>query len=209
MATRKKPTPLVQGKPRTLGGTARPWRVRLYAPENGGTKYQVMFRAPAGDGEPWKRVLRRANSEEEARKIFAQAEAALDTEKEAPAGADVRAARTIRMLGEEYLNDSIERGKQPRTMEQRVSRLNAHILPMIGDVPVTKWRVEHSRKVMEKGSKTHFSQRGREDLRGQLAAMRKLAWRLGWLDRSVDPLDGLEIGRANVLHGATAQYVDP
>jgi hypothetical protein len=54
-----------------------------------------------------------------------------------------------------------------------------------------------------------FSQRGREDLRGQLSALRKLAWRLGWLDRSVDPLDGLEIGRANVLHDATAQYVDP
>lgn len=178
-------------------------------PEDGGTKYQVMFRAPAGEGEPWKRVLRRASSEEEARKIFAQAEAALDTEREAPAGADVRATRTIRMLGEEYLKDSIERGKQPRTMEQRESRLNAHILPTIGDVPVTKWRVEHSRKVMEKGSKTVFSITGREDLRGQLAAMRKLAWRLGWLDRNIDPLDGLEIGRANVLHGATAQYVDP
>ncbi len=206
---RKMPTLLAQGKPRTLGGSARPWRVRLYAPEDSGTKYQVMFRAPAGGGEQWKRVLRRANSEEEARKIFAQAEAALDTEKETPAGADVRAARTIRMLGEEYLRDSRERGKQPRTMEGRESRLNAHILPTIGDVPVSKWRVEHSRKVMEKGSKTLFSQRGREDLRGQLAAMRKLAWRLGWLDRSIDPLDGLEIGKANVLHGATAQYVDP
>ncbi|CAN5184759.1 hypothetical protein BH18ACT9_BH18ACT9_06650 [soil metagenome] len=209
MPPRKKPTLRAQGKPRTLGGSARPWRVRLYAPEAGGTKYQVMFRAPAGGGEPWKRVLRRANSEAEARKIFAQAEAALDTERETPAGADVRAARTIRMLGEEYLKDSIERGKQPRTMEQRESRLNAHILPTIGDGPVTKWRVEHSRRVMEKGAKTIFSNRGREDLRGQLAAMRKLAWRLGWLDRSVDPLDGLEIGRANVLHGATAQYVDP
>ena len=209
MPTHKKPTLLAQGKPRTLGGSARPWRVRLYAPENGGTKYQVMFRAPAGDGEPWKRILRRASSEAEARKIFAQAEAALDTDKETPAGADVRAARTIRMLGEEYLKDSTERGKQPRTMEQRVSRLNAHILPTIGDVPVTKWRVEHSRRVMEKGAKTIFSTRGREDLRGQLAAMRKLAWRLGWLDRSIDPLDGLEIGRATVHHGATAQYVDP
>ena len=118
MPPRKKPKLLAQGKPRTLGGSARPWRVRLYAPEAGGTKYQVMFRAPAGEGEPWKRVLRRANSEDEARKIFAQAEAALDTEKETPAGADVRASRTIRMLGEEYLKDSIERGKQPRTMEQ-------------------------------------------------------------------------------------------
>jgi hypothetical protein len=113
------------------------------------------------------------------------------------------------LLGEEYLKDSVERGKPPRTMEQRESRLNAYILPTIGDVPVTKWRVQHSRLVMEKGSRTLFSQRGRKDLRGQLAAMRKLAWRLGWLDRSIDPLDGLEIGRANVLHGATAQYVDP
>jgi hypothetical protein len=75
--------------------------VRLYAPGNGGTKYQVMFRAPAGEREPWRRVLRRANSEAEARKLFAPAEAALDTDRETPASADVRAARTIRMLGEE------------------------------------------------------------------------------------------------------------
>jgi hypothetical protein len=47
-------------------------------------------------------MLRRASSEAEARKIFAQAEAALDTEKELPVSADVRAARTIRMLGEAY-----------------------------------------------------------------------------------------------------------
>ncbi len=113
------------------------------------------------------------------------------------------------MVGEEDLQDSIERGKQPRTMEGRTSRLNARILPTIGDVPVTKWRVEHSRMVMEKGSKTLFSQRGHEDLRGQLAAMRKLAWRLGWLDRSIDPLDGLSIGRATMQSGATPQYVDP
>ena len=208
MAPRSQPKLLAQGKPRTSGGSTRPWRVRLYAPSPGTNKYQVYFRAPAGEGEPWRRVLRRAASEDEARKIFAQAEAALDTERETPVGADVRAARTIRMLGEEYLKDSIERGKQPRTMEGRESRLNAHILPTIGDVPVTKWRVNHSRLVMEKGSRTLFSQRGREDLRGQLASMRKLAWRLGWLDRSIDPLDGLEIGKATVLHGATAQYVD-
>ncbi|HWJ65257.1 MAG TPA: hypothetical protein VNT31_01140 [Nocardioides sp.] len=209
MAPRSQRKLLAQGKPRTTGGSSRPWRVRLYAPADGSNKYQVFFKAPAGDGEPWKRVLRRAASEEEARRIFAQAEAALDTESETPVGADIRASRTIRMLGEEYLRDSIERGKQPRTMEQRESRLNAHINPTIGDVPVTKWRIEHSRLVMEKGSKTLFSQRGREDLRGQLAAMRKLAWRLGWLDRTVDPLDGLDIGRATLQQGATAQFVDP
>lgn len=47
--------------------------MRLCGPENGGTKYQVLFRAPAGEGEPWKRVLRGASSEEDARKILAQA----------------------------------------------------------------------------------------------------------------------------------------
>lgn len=31
---------------------------------------------------------------------------------------------------------------------------------------------------------------------------------MGWLDRSVDPLDGLEIGRATILQGATTHYVD-
>ena len=41
------------------------------------------------------------------------------------------------MPGEEYLKESIERGKQPRTREQRISRLNAHIFPTIGDVPAT------------------------------------------------------------------------
>ncbi|MFC5993895.1 hypothetical protein ACFQE5_06695 [Pseudonocardia hispaniensis] len=60
------------------------------------------------------------------------------------------------MLSEEYLADSIQRGKQSRTLEQRISRLNAYILPTSGDVPVTRWRVEHSRQVMEKGSKTLF-----------------------------------------------------
>lgn len=191
-------------------GSTRPWRVRLYAPENGGSKYQVMFRAPSGEGEPRKRVLRRANSEAEARKIFDQAEAALDTEKEMPAGADVRATRTIRMLGLEYVNDSRTRQASPDHGATRLAAERADpILPTIGDVPVAKWRVEHSRAVMEKGSKTMFSTRGREDLRGQFAAMRKLAWRLGWLDRSIDPLGGLKIGRANVLHGATAHYVDP
>ena len=127
MATCPQPKLLAQGKPRMLGGATRGWRVRLHAPSDGSNKYQVFFKAPAGDGEPWKRMLRRAASEEEERRIFAQAEAAMDTESETPAGADVRASRTIRMLGEEYLRDSIERGKQPRTMEQRESRLNAHI----------------------------------------------------------------------------------
>lgn len=209
MAARRKSTLLTQGKVRRLDGTGWPWRVRLYAPPPGGTGYQVIFKAPAGEGEPWKRVLRRASSEAEARKIFAQAEAALDTEQATPASAPVRASRTIEALGVEYIADSRKRGKAPRTIQGRESRLNAHVLPAIGHVPVAKWRIEHSRQVMDHASKTIYSARGREDMRGCLAALRNLAWRLDWLDGSIDPLDGLEIGRATVLHGATTHYVDP
>ena len=208
MAARKKSTLLAQGKVRRLDGTGWPWRVRLYAPPPGGTSYQVIFKAPAGEGEPWNRVLRRANSEAEARKIFAQAEAALDTEQAGPASAHVRAARTIEALGAEYIEDSTKRGKAPRTIQGRESRLNAHVLPTIGNIAVSKWRVEHSRQVMEHAAKTIYSTRGREDMRGCLAALRNLAWRLDWLDRSINPLDGLEIGRATIRHGATTHYVD-
>lgn len=88
---------------------------------------------------------------------LAQAEAALDTEQAMPVGADVRASRTIRMLGEEYLKDSIGRGKQPRTMEQRESRLNAHILPTIGEVPGARSRTSpighrHRRRLLVSAS---------------------------------------------------------
>ena len=211
MATqRKKPTLLAQGKPRTLGGRPRPWRVRLYAPEPGGTKYQVMFRAPAGEGEPWKRVLRRASSEDEARKIFAQAEAALDTEQATPVGADVRASRTIRMLGEEYLSGQrSSAASSPGRWRGASPGSTPTSCPTIGDVPVTKWRVEHSRKVMEKGGKTLFPSAA---ARTSAASWPRCASSPGgWAGstaastRSTD----LEIGRANVLHGATAQYVDP
>src|SRR3954447_17386591 len=147
MATRKKSTLLAQGKVRRLDGTGWPWRVRLYAPPPGGARDQVKFKEPAADGEPWKQVLRRANSEAEARKIFAQAESALDTEQAAPASATVRATRTVEALGAEYIEDSQQRRKGPRTIQGRESRLNAHIIPAIGNVPVSKWRVEHSRKV--------------------------------------------------------------
>ncbi|MFK4087302.1 hypothetical protein ACI2LF_24555 [Kribbella sp. NPDC020789] len=214
MATRKKASPkkstlLAQGKERRLGSSGRPWRVRLYGPppgKQGG--YTVYFKAPDAEDQ-WVRVLRRANDETEARKLFDQAEAGLDTEQALPVTATERATRTIMALADEYLADSAQRGKTIRTIQGRESKVNAHIAPTIGSLPVAKWRVEHSRKVMEKGSKTIHSVRGREDLRGVLAALRKLAWRLDWLDRSIDPLEGLEIGRSTVLQGATAHYVDP
>lgn len=207
MATRGKPTLLAQGKERRFDG-GRPWRVRLYGPSSNGKGYKVHFKTRNEMGE-WERALRRASSESEARAIFAAAEDALDNDQATPPTAPEKARRTIAALAQAYISDSEQRGRTVRTIQGRESRINAHILPTIGDVVVSKWRVEDSRRVMEKGSKTILSMRGREDLRGVLAAMRKLAWRLGWLDRNIDPLDGLEIGRATVLHGATTHYVDP
>ena len=112
MATRSQPKLLVQGKPRTLGGGTRPWRVRLYAPAPDSNKYQVYFKAPAGEGEPSKRVLR-ANSEAQAHKILARPRLRWTPTRRRPSAPTYVPRAAIRTLGEEYLKDSTERGEQP------------------------------------------------------------------------------------------------
>jgi len=47
------------------------------------------------------------------------------------------------------------------------------------------------------------------DIRQDMAAMRKLAWREGWLPRDHDPLDGLALPRQQQLQGAGRGYVPP
>lgn len=114
MATRAKSTLLLQGKERRIDGGRQSWRVRLYATTAG---FQVIFKAPGGAGEPWKRVLRRAATESEARQIFAQAESALDTEQATPTSAREKATQTIAALGEKYVEDSRLRGKAIQTIK--------------------------------------------------------------------------------------------
>jgi integrase len=62
---------------------------------------------------------------------------------------------------------------------------------------------------MEAAYETVRPARGREDLRGQLSSMAKLAHRHGWLDRSIDPLEGLTLPKSNKQQGAADSYVDP
>lgn len=120
----------------------------------------------------------------------------------------MRASPTIGMLGEEYLKDSIERGKQPRTMEQRESRLKAHIPLTIGDVAGRSRELSTAARCWRRGRRRSSPLAvARTCVPARCEAQAR--WRSGWLDRSIDPLDGFEIGRANVLHGATGQYVDP
>lgn len=199
---------IMHGKQRTYGGGQRGWRAVLYAPTGRYTSYRVMFKAQNEAGD-WTWQTRAATTEAEGRVLFRQVERALDVVEPAPATQQLQRQRTIRALGEEYLADSRARGKEARTLEQRESRLNAHILPTIGDLQVVKWRLEHSRTVMEKAAVTVRSPRGREDLRGQLSAMRRLAHRLGWLDRSIDPLDGLELPAGDHLQGTGSKYIAP
>jgi len=204
MTTRN--TVMLRGKERTYGGGQRSWRSVVYHPTGRYRNFRIVFKALDDAGE-WQWQTRTAVTEDEARLLFKQVERALDSFEPTPAKQRVQRARTIRALGEQYLADSRARGKEARTLEQRESRLNAHILPTIGNVQVATWRIEHSRAVLEKASKTVRSPRGREDLRGQLSAMRKLAHRLGWLDRSIDPLDGLELPPGDHLHGAGSKYI--
>jgi hypothetical protein len=199
---------LAVGKPRTVGGGARPWRAGMYAPGDRYRLYRVRFKEESDQGWLW--TSRTAPTEAEARRIFTQVERALDAMTAAPARASISRSRTGNALADAYLADSKAQSKAARTIEQRESRLRRHIRPVLGDLPVANWRVAHSRKVIEDAQSRGVKSVGRlADIRQDLAAMRKLAWREGWLTRDVDPLDGLSLPRQQTLQGAGRGYVPP
>ncbi|HVU74594.1 MAG TPA: hypothetical protein VHE83_16650 [Mycobacteriales bacterium] len=199
---------LATGRARTLGEGLRPWRAALYAPTGRYRLYRVAFKEDTPDGWSW--TSRTASTEDEARLIFSRVEAALDARSATPARARVLRERNGDALADLYLEDSRARGKAARTVEQRESRLRAHIRPVLGELPVTRWRVSHSRQVIagaqERGVRS-VSRLG--DVRQDMAAMRSLAWREGWLSRDIDPLDGLSLPRQQQLQGAGRGYVPP
>ncbi len=194
------------GKERTLGGGQRSWRAALYAPSNSRPYWWVKFRE-LQDGK-WVMTTRNAADETEGRKKLAEAEAYLDGAGHAPVRSDEAAQRTMSALGVEYIAESRRQNKEPRTVEGRESKLRAHIQPTIGDIPAADWRLKHTEAVFAHARKTVRSHAGLQDIRQTLSAMRGLAWRLGWLSRAVDPLDGLQLPKASTYHGVQG-YVPP
>lgn len=200
-------TRIAIGKARE-GGGQRAWRAALYAPAGRYTLYRVTFKEQTDDDWAW--TARTAPTEAEARRIFTQVEKALDAMVATPVRASVQRSRTGQALAEAYLADSRAQAKAVRTIEQRENRLRVHIEPVLGDVPVAQWRLSHSRKVIEGAKARGVKSVGRlADIRQDMAAMRKLAWREGWLPRDVDPLDGLTLPRQQTLQGAGRGYVPP
>lgn len=108
---------LLIGKPRTLGGGKRVWRSTLYAPGSGYKLYRVTFKEES-DAGTWEWTSRTASKEDEARELFARVEAALDAQQAAPARQRVQARRDGNALADAYLEDSRERNKAARTVEQ-------------------------------------------------------------------------------------------
>lgn len=199
---------LVHGKARRLGGGQRSWRAHLDAPSDKYRSYRVRFKEQTETGE-WKWTTRNAETEDEARALLAQVEAALDAHTPVPARAKETAVRTVAALGDLYLQDSRKRNLAVRTVENRESRLRAHIKPAVGDLPVAQWRVEHTEEVLAAATATVHSPSGLGDIRTDLSVMRKLAWRNGWLDRSIDPLDGVTTPKVDRQQGAEDGYVPP
>lgn len=162
-----------------MDGTGWPWRVRLYAPAPGGTGYQVIFKhrpAKVRRGSGHCAALRRRRKPARSSPIPRPHSTPRGMRRSPPmCGHRERFACLARSTSRTAVSaasspagwSSVSHGSAPTSS-----------LPS-ATCPVSKWRVEHSRQVMEKGAKTTFSQCGREDLRGQVAAMRKLAWRLG------------------------------
>jgi integrase len=201
-------TALATGRARSVGGGQRSWRTVLYSPSGRYSLYRIRFKEDC-DGQ-WVWTSRTASSEDEARRIFAAVENALDGFTSPPATTTVSKGRTGDALADLYLADSRARGKAVRTVEQRESKLRSHIRPILGPVPVAQWRLTHSRKVIAGAQARGVrSTAVLADIRQDLAAMRKLAWREGWLSRDVDPLDGLALPRRQELHGAGRGFVPP
>jgi hypothetical protein len=199
---------LAVGKPRSTGGGQRSWRAVLYAPSEGYTLFRISFKEEIEEAWAW--TTRTAATEREARRIFTQVERALDDLTATPVRANVTRTRTGDALGHAYLLDSKAREKAARTIEQRESRLRRHIRPVLGDVQVAQWQLHHSRQVIEQArARGVRSAAGLADIRQDLSAMRKLAWREGWLSRDVDPLDGLTLPKQQAMQGAGRGYVPP
>lgn len=199
---------LAKGKERRHGGGRKSWRVILYAPTGKYAKHRLTFKVPsATDPDTWTPTTRSRVDESEARQLFTETEEWLDgLVHHAPATATEKQVRTIEALGVAALAEAREQRLAVRTIEQRESHLNAHIIPAIGALRVDKWRIEHSRKVLEVAARTR--PRSLEDLRTTMSTMRKLAWREGWLPRSIDPLAGLKIAQRQGYHSASTAYVD-
>jgi len=199
---------LAVGKLRTMGGGTRPWRAGLYAPGERYRLYRVRFKEETDQDWIW--TSRTASTEREARRIFTQVERALDDLTRTPVRASVQRSRTGNALADAYLLDSKARDKTARTIEQRESRLRRHIRPVLGEIPVGSWQLHHSRQIIEQArARGVKSVVGLADIRQDLSAMRRLAWREGWLSRDVDPLDGLTLPRQQAMQGAGRGYVPP
>lgn len=196
------------GRIRRLGGGQRPWRATLYAPSSRYPSFRIRFKELVDNDWVWS--CRTVATEQEARNVLAAVEHALDGFAPVPAQARVQRERTGDTLAEAYLADSRERAKAARTIEQRESRLRRHICPVLGELPVSNWRLAHSRQVLTEAQARGVRSVGRlADIRQDLAAMRKIAWREGWLAREVDPLDGLALPKRQQLQGAGRGYVPP
>lgn len=199
---------LAVGRERTLGSGRRRWRASLYPPGDRYRLYRVTFKEETDAGWVW--TARTAPTEGEARQIFRQVERALDAEASAPARKAIQRTRTGSALGELYLEESRARGKAARTVEAREGRLRRHIYPVLGDLPISGWRIAQSRQILIDARARGVKSAGRlADIRQDLAAMRKLAWREGWLSREIDPLDGLALPRQQAMQGAGRGYVPP
>ncbi|MBT9254423.1 hypothetical protein KMZ32_01785 [Phycicoccus sp. MAQZ13P-2] len=199
----------MKGTPRSTPGISRTWCATLYAPAGSYTRWRVKFKAPhPKTGElVWTTRSPEQPTRTAAVALFHQIEAALDAETPVPLPDRADASVTMATLCEAYIEDCKERRLAVNTWQNRESRLRKHVVGNIGTVRVSKWRATHSRTVMSTAAQSVFSASGREDIRSDLAALRKLAHARGWLAATVDPLLGVTMPRTTSELGQHASYV--
>ena len=192
--SRKRGSVLATSKAFRHGGGQRGWRVTLYGPTPEYELFRISFKEPDEAGT-WDWTSRTDKTETEAREKFAQIVEALEAHTAVPVRQREQRDQTIEALFELYIADSKERGKAARTVEGRESKGRAHVIPTIGDLPVTQWRLEHTRAVFDKARDSIHWAAGLNRL---AHSSRTARWQLGRGGRPVRP--SWSCGTSRSLH---------
>lgn len=202
---------LLVSEPIHLGGK-RPWRVALYMPTARYTKFRIAYKRPVIETDPdsaWTWRAYAADTEDEARELFRETVAAIQSSKPAPLTQRQRRSSTFTDLADAYLAHS-KLTVEERTAEGRECIVRVHLLPVLGQLTVVQWTPEKSREVIARSQVVRkVGNRRLEAIDGAMVAIRNLAWETSTMRMAQDPLRGVKLPKVDELHGAGKGYVLP
>ena len=202
------------GKPRPTG-TGGIWQVRAYKPTPTSPHGRVVYLHP----QTGRKTSAVPTADETIDEVFDQIEKSLDqnvaigTHTPTTTGTGPAVRRDLDALGQLYIDWLVTLNRSTDYVSNRRSLLNKWISPLIGDVLVRDWSVEHSQRVISSARQAGLSACRVEDLGSTLSGMRRTAHRKRdggrWLSKDENPLEDVSYGRSANVQGAHRTYVAP